>query len=374
MNRVGFVLPLSLVVSFAVAEEAPFTRRVSEVDGSRSSAEALMDGAEKFAAWAEFIDPQTAYPAELFRELWTKINSNQSRPFLSVSPRHDVALASAKDYEDIFARGGAALARSLDAIAARVHTAGEGIPVLVFNPLSWERSDIAVVSAPWTAEADPRVLDAATGKDVPSQAVRRAGGKATVVFHAAGVPSIGYKLFRLREGSPRARGENAPTATEDAVEGPFFRVEVDRATGNVKRLVDKRSGREALAPGWGPRGWHEAETARRGRELNEPLVARIVPPHVGTFPVAASFLRIEPENVIVGAVKREEGGAGLLVGFYETHGKETEATLALPATPKEAREVDDLTKRPVGETLKTEGARVKVLLKPYEIKTLRVTF
>jgi len=67
-----------------------------------------------------------------------------------------------------------------------------------------------------------------------------------------------------------------------------------------------------------PRGsWREAETIRRGYELNDRLFSVPVEKHQGTLPPEYSFVQLQPDNVVLTAVKKAEDDNALVLRFYE---------------------------------------------------------
>jgi alpha-mannosidase len=76
--------------------------------------------------------------------------------------------------------------------------------------------------------------------------------------------------------------------------------------------------------------------------------------------------------VVLTAVKKAEEENALILRFYEWAGKETDVRLRLPARALNASETN-LMERPVGDLPLQEGT-VTVHTKPYEIKTIRVSF
>ena len=61
---------------------------------------------------------------------------------------------------------------ALEDIAARVDTQGAGVPVVVYNPLSWERTDAVTVEAPHAARR-PALRSARFGRPAAALASRR---------------------------------------------------------------------------------------------------------------------------------------------------------------------------------------------------------
>jgi len=117
--------------------------------------------------------------------------------------------------------------------------------------------------------------------------------------------------------------------------------------------------------------WREAGTIRRGYELNSALEARPAMVHSGSWPASASFIKAEPEGVVVSAFKKEYGYFyhGFILRFYEAFGKTAEVKLELP-WPVRAEEANliDYTER----ALPLKDGKISFTLKPYEIKAIKI--
>jgi alpha-mannosidase len=96
--------------------------------------------------------------------------------------------------------------------------------------------------------------------------------------------------------------------------------------------------------------WKRAGTARRAAELNQPPIALVETYHDGPLPMTDSYLRVDAESVVVGALKQAEDNGDLIVRCHEQHG-----------TPARAR----IELRAWGRTIEAEFG-------PCEIKTFRV--
>jgi alpha-mannosidase len=118
--------------------------------------------------------------------------------------------------------------------------------------------------------------------------------------------------------------------------------------------------------------WRDAQTVRRGYELNYKLIAMQSQKHEGTLPGDHSFVRVEPDNVVVTAVKRSEDDDSLVLRFYEWAGRDVDVKLQLPAGAQSASETD-LMERSM-TSLAVHHDAVTVHTKPYEIKTLKVRY
>jgi alpha-mannosidase len=80
-----------------------------------------------------------------------------------------------------------------------------------------------------------------------------------------------------------------------------------------------------------PGKWETAGTVRHAAEINQPPVAIIGTYHPeGTLPQSASFLRVEPDNVLASVLKKAEEGDDLILRCYETNREATRATIHFP--------------------------------------------
>ncbi len=118
--------------------------------------------------------------------------------------------------------------------------------------------------------------------------------------------------------------------------------------------------------------WRDAQTVRRGYELNYRLIARQAQKHAGTLPGEHSFVRVDADNVVVTALKKSEDDESLVLRFYEWAGKEGDVKIQVPDGAVSASETD-LMERSTGE-LPVNHDAVTVHTKPYEIKTVKVRY
>ena len=73
---------------------------------------------------------------------WKKVLFDQ---FHDIMPGSGIAINyvdAARDLGVVELSGDKILSDSLKTLAARVNTEGEGVPVILFNPLSWRRTDV----------------------------------------------------------------------------------------------------------------------------------------------------------------------------------------------------------------------------------------
>ena len=122
-----------------------------------------------------------------------------------------------------------------------------------------------------------------------------------------------------------------------------------------------------------PGDWRQG-TMRAARALNDPLFALVarnrhtsLPP---ALPPTASFLQVEPDNILVEAVKMAEDGQGWIIRWQEIAGQATTARITLPAAPRAVVETDLIERgdKPVTVTENT----IEVPTGAWELKTVRV--
>ncbi len=224
----------------------------AETKRNNRQMEGLLTTAEKFSALAVTSGYRDYYPERDLDEAWKIVLRNQFHDILdgsSIGPVYDEVR---RFYQDARGRGQRALDFSLETISNAVDTRGEGEPLLVYNPLAWERTDAVSVALPGPAPLGVKVVDA-RGAAVPSQILVPAepGNRAPVrlLFVADHVPALGYKLFRIlrpAEAEPPAPAGAALRATALGLENEFFKIVLDPKTGWIISLYDKAASRELL--------------------------------------------------------------------------------------------------------------------------------
>ena len=152
-------------------------------------------------------------------------------------------------YEYARTQGKEILFESLKSIASKIKFKGvQRTAIIVFNPLSWERTDPVTVTLDATNRQNThfRIVDA-SGKEIPYQFVANHQYNTdreellTFTFIAENVPSVGYKTFYLIENERPA--EMSGTKYDGAVyENRFYRVTFGK--GGIDNLYDKELGIE----------------------------------------------------------------------------------------------------------------------------------
>ncbi|MBS7617955.1 alpha-mannosidase [Candidatus Bathyarchaeota archaeon] len=204
--------------------------------------ECLLLTAERFASIAMLLGMD--YPFDDLKKAWKLLLLNQVHDNLDGTSIEEVYIQAEKDYEEVYKISRRVLEKALNVITSKVNTKCEGLPIVVFNPLSWCRSDVVEL----ILEGDLRFMKTfkafdCFGKETPVQTIE--GGQ-KAIFVAEDVPSFGYKLYYLTQSSEESANSNLKVG-EFFLENEFLRVEIDGRTGHVIRIYDKINGRDVLS-------------------------------------------------------------------------------------------------------------------------------
>lgn len=104
----------------------------------------------------------------------------------------------------------------------------------VFNPLAFERTDLA--DLPVANDGPFIVTDLATAAEVPNQVVV-IGGSRFLRILASAVPSFGYRVYQVRNGTGTAFAA-AASVSGNTIENTRYRVTIDQR-GRLSSVIDK---------------------------------------------------------------------------------------------------------------------------------------
>jgi alpha-mannosidase len=175
---------------------------------------------------------------------WRNTCFNQFHDIFDGSAIHGSYDYSRGLYDKSFAAGKKALNGAMSHIAAKVDTRGKGYPIVVFNPLAWVRTDAVEVGSPLDVEKSGTV--SVTVTDGKSQYPAQITGD-KLQFTAWNIPAMGYKVFWVTSAVPKRT--TSVTGTADTIENEYFRIKVERATGAISSIYDKKNRREVVPAG-----------------------------------------------------------------------------------------------------------------------------
>jgi len=190
------------------------------------------------------------YPKFILDEGWERACFNQFHDILPGSAIHASYQEAIPITDGFLQSARQALHHSLMTLADQINTAGtDAEPIVVFNPSNWERQDVVAVTLPIFANEWPEIVDP-DGQIIPSQVIDRQPDRATLMFIAEAVPSMGYKTYGWR------KVEREPSYETDLkmypnfrIENQNYRIQLDELTGQISSIVSKTDGKEFVRPG-----------------------------------------------------------------------------------------------------------------------------
>ncbi|MHB1840115.1 MAG: alpha-mannosidase, partial [Acidobacteriaceae bacterium] len=178
-----------------------YTTQANQKRNIRDSEEWMLN-AEKYSSLA-WLDGQS-YPASELNEAWKKVLFNQFHDLAAGSGIAIIYQDAQRDFDQVHWATNEVSAKALHTIEARIDTRAAGpVPVVVFNPLGWQRSGIVKVDVemPNTAAGGVSVLDA-KNRVLPSEIV--SSDSQTNTYHllveAKDIPSLGYEVLHVVPG------------------------------------------------------------------------------------------------------------------------------------------------------------------------------
>jgi alpha-mannosidase len=222
----------------------------AKVKKNNRQCESLLSSAEKIASTAFMIEP--IYPQKELETAWKIVLTNQFHDILPGSSITPVYRDALEDYKKAKNKIKNVIAGSLKKISENVNTSRvEGIPLVVFNSLSWKRSGLVSLKIPLHKDETVRVLGA-NGHEVPLEIKRGDAPGAALYFIAGDVPAVGYAVFSL----VKTKGKENSKQDKDTggrrylqIENRFFKLEINKRSGNIAGLWDKRLKKEFVAAG-----------------------------------------------------------------------------------------------------------------------------
>ena len=203
--------------------------------------------AEKVASLA-WLDGDS-YPNSRLTDAWKKITFNDFHDLAAGSGIGVIYKDAQKDFDVVHLETNAISTKALGTLEARVNTNGAGVPVLVFNPLAWDRSGLVTVKVQLPEPAETvSVLDA-ENRVLPSQVLSSDAQTHSfrLLVDVRNAPSLGYEVLHVVPGKrPFTSDLQASGLT---LENAALRVTVDKTTGCITSVFDKKTGFESLAAG-----------------------------------------------------------------------------------------------------------------------------
>ncbi|MDR0505295.1 MAG: discoidin domain-containing protein [Dysgonamonadaceae bacterium] len=207
--------------------------------------ELLADATEKSSVISHWLGG-LKYPSDILRESWIRLLWHQFHDDLTGTSIPGAYNFSYNDEALVNMDLSKTLLNSVGAVAVQMNTQVEGIPLVIYNPLSVNRKDIVEASVTVNPKpANIRVLDE-NGDDVPAQILGYDSytGKLSFIFQATVLP-LGYAAYELRLNET-VNFESSLSVTRNLLENESYQVGIN-SRGDVASIYDKKNGKELLA-------------------------------------------------------------------------------------------------------------------------------
>ena len=211
--------------------------------------EILADQAEKAATIGNWLNVTEDADEANVSKAWDRILINQ---FHDVLPGSSIPYAYMDTYNDQELTESLlenTLTTGVQAMGYVADTQVDGVPVLVFNALSWARDEMVEMQVAFDGEmpeniavydGDTQLMTTVTERDEENNT-------ATIRFLATDVPAVGYKVFSVEEAGGAVTSDLAASEDENTfiLENDSLKVEIDKTTGNIRQVYDKKDGNRA---------------------------------------------------------------------------------------------------------------------------------
>jgi alpha-mannosidase len=218
--------------------------------------EGLLYQAELFASLAT-LSAGLAYPKAELETAWKQVLFNQFHDILPGSAIPEVYEDANRDWQEAEQTATDILQESLRAIATQIafptppHP--EAQPIVVFNSLNWERSEVVTIELPqpkqnWQNNFDWQICNS-QAQEIQFK-VNKVASASNQPMHTmsflASVPAVGYCIFWLYPfKTAGVAGEEKKE--EFVLENEYLRVTVDSSTGDLSSVFDLTHQREVLS-------------------------------------------------------------------------------------------------------------------------------
>lgn len=209
--------------------------------------ELLADAAEKSSSLSYWLGAKP-YPAEQLRDAWVKMIWQQHHDGIT-----GTSILSANDisYNEYYLANktfGQELRASVGSIASMMDTQAEGLPMVVYNPLSQNRTDIVEAEIECTTEPHGLRVVGPDGQEVLSQVLSYNNKTQRLKFlFAATVPSLGCAVFDVRLGEPsQLTSDLTINPSTRQISNGRYRITIN-TQGEVGQLYDLQNKRALMS-------------------------------------------------------------------------------------------------------------------------------
>ncbi|MBN2089843.1 alpha-mannosidase [candidate division KSB1 bacterium] len=116
----------------------------------------------------------------------------------------------------------------------------------------------------------------------------------------------------------------------------------------------------------------KGNSIQQGLNFNVPLVYLFTNMHKGVYPPASSFMKIDPDQIILSALKKAHNSEKTILRVYESLGEKVAAKITFPRLARSVSLTDLLEWS--NEKLAQRGSEINFQINPYQIKTFHIEF
>lgn len=222
-----------------------FTTQAETKRRIRRAEEAMLN-AEQFASIATLYG--RPYPRDEMELAWKNLLFDH---FHDIMPGSGIAvnyLDAKRNLEDVTRAANEVTQGALGEISAHINTQSEGVPVVVFNSLSWPRTEVIELEAQLPEPAARIEVADSAGKPAESQLISVDAETHRARFLLlANIAALGYQTYFVRATSSERALHSMLKGTSDSLENEYVRLTINPKNGCVTSLLDKGSNTEALA-------------------------------------------------------------------------------------------------------------------------------
>jgi alpha-mannosidase len=243
------------------------------------------------------------YPWLELDNAWRLLLFNSHHDALTGSSTENVNMDLLTGFHEAASLAQIALDHSLSGLAKNIDTASsapgnpKAIPVIIFNPLNWDRSDPVETSIRFNEPMRAFKIVDGDGKKVVFQLksadVRTPFSSAEIFIAPPPVPQIGYLALYAVPSDSFPEGAIPKNSSGTILENGLYRIEVDPARGGgIKSLYSKKIGREFINSSAGV-GNEIYAIKENGKKVESPWSLHTTGQYWGTAGYPAKSIYIE---------------------------------------------------------------------------------
>lgn len=226
----------------------------SETKRYNRQCESMLSSAEKLESLSSLLNSSVSYPGDKLEKAWKTVLTNQFHDILPGSSITPVYRDAEESYKKVTEKIDRQMINTLAKIGEQIDTTKiKGVPFVVFNPLSWRRTDIVDLLYYQTPGHHFKVLDS-EGKEVPFylKKDKRCADGTLLRIIARDVPPVGYKVYWVDsvKGAPEpALPVQTGPGADITIDNSYYRLRISKYSGNILSLYDKKLQRQFIASG-----------------------------------------------------------------------------------------------------------------------------